>query len=128
HAPTPEAMRAEYAEWTERARSFLRDTGLVTLPAGERCTVEPSPPFQRLILAVASYNQPPAFSDSLAGHFFVPYPPDNTPEADVQKRLECNCSAGIPTTAVHEDYPGHHCHLVMTRSNPCKLRSTFHTP
>src|SRR5260221_5078432 len=32
HAPTPELMRAEYEEWTEKARSFLRDTGLVTLP------------------------------------------------------------------------------------------------
>ncbi len=75
HAPTPEGMREEYAEWTERARSFLRDTGLVTLPPGEECTVEPSPPFQRPILAVASYNRPPAFTDSLTGHFFVPFPP-----------------------------------------------------
>ena len=127
HAPTPELMRAEYEEWTERARSFLRDTGLVTLPPGERCTVEPSPPFQRPILAVASYNRPPAFSDSLAGHFFVPYPPDNTSPEEIQKRLEGNCSAGIPTTAVHEAYPGHHWHLVMAHFNPSKLRQVFST-
>ncbi len=127
HAPTPELMRAEYEEWTERARSFLRDTGLVTLPPGEVCTVEPSPPFQRPILAVASYNRPPAFSDSLAGHFFVPYPPDNTSPDEVQKRLEGNCGAGIPTTAVHEAYPGHHWHLVMAHFNPSKLRQVFST-
>ena len=127
HAPTPERMRDEYAEWTERARSFLRDTGLVTLPPGERCAVEPSPPFQRPILAVASYNRPPAFSDSLAGYFFVPYPPDNTAPDEVQKRLEGNCSAGIPTTAVHEAYPGHHWHLVMAHFNPSKIRQVFST-
>jgi uncharacterized protein (DUF885 family) len=127
HAPTPAKMRDEYEEWTERARSFLRDTGLVTLPPGERCTVEPSPPFQRPILAVASYNRPPAFTDSLAGHFFVPYPPDNTPDAEIQKRLEGNCSAGIPTTAVHEAYPGHHWHLVMAHFNPSKLRRIYST-
>ena len=127
HAPTPEAMRAEYEEWTERARSFLVDTGLVTLPAGERCTVEPSPHYQRPIQAVASYNQPPAFSDSLHGHFFVPYPPDGTPPEDVQKRLEGNCSAGIPTTAVHEAYPGHHWHLVMAKQNPSDIRRTHFT-
>jgi uncharacterized protein (DUF885 family) len=127
HAPTPEKMREEYAEWTERARSFLRDTGLVTLPPGETCTVEPSPPFQRPILAVASYNRPPAFTDSLAGHFFVPYPPDNTPDEEIQKRLEGNCSAGIPTTAVHEAYPGHHWHLVMAHFNPSKLRQVYST-
>ncbi len=128
HASTPEGMRAEYEEWTERARSFLRDTALVTLPQGERCTVEPSPPFQRPILAVASYNRPPAFKDTLHGHFFVPYPPDGTPPEEVQKRLEGNCSAGIPTTAVHEAYPGHHWHLVMAKSNPSAVRRIFGTP
>lgn len=127
HAPTPEGMRREYAEWSERARTFLRDTGLVTLPPGERCPVEPSPHFQRPILAVASYNRPPAFSDSLVGHFFVPFPPDGTPEEEIQKRLEGNCSAGIPTTAVHEAYPGHHWHLIMARANPSKVRKTFST-
>ena len=128
HAPTPEGMREEYAEWTERARTFLRDTGLVTLPKGEECSVEPSPPFQRPILAVASYQRPPAFTDTLHGHFFVPYPPDGTPPEEVQKRLEGNCSAGIPTTAVHEAYPGHHWHLVMAKSNPSAVRRIFGTP
>jgi len=127
HAPDPEGMRREYEEWTERARSFLRDRGLVTLPDGERCLVEPSPHFQRPVLAVASYNRPPAFSDSLKGHFFVPFPPDGTPEAEVQQRLEGNSSAGIPTTAVHEAYPGHHWHLVMAHSNPSKIRRIFST-
>lgn len=127
HAPTPDAMRAEYEEWTQRARTFLVDTGLVTLPPGERCTVEPSPHYQRPIQAVASYNQPPAFSDSLHGHFFVPYPPDGTPPEEVQKRLEGNCSAGIPTTAVHEAYPGHHWHLVMAKQNRSPIRRTHFT-
>ena len=127
HAPTPDAMREEYAEWTERARSFLRDTQLVTLPPGEKCTVEPSPPFQRPVLAVASYQRPPAFRDTLHGHFFVPYPPEGTSEEEVQKRLEGNCSAGIPTTSVHEAYPGHHWHLVMAKSNPSHARRIFGT-
>jgi uncharacterized protein (DUF885 family) len=127
HAPTPDGMRAEYEEWTEKARTFLRDTGLVTLPKGEECAVEPSPPFQRPILAVASYNRPPAFKDTLKGHFFVPYPPDGTSADEVQKRLEGNCSAGIPTTAVHEAYPGHHWHLVMAKGNPSPVRRVFGT-
>src|SRR5207237_951885 len=98
------------------------------LLASRRGTAEPSPHYQRPIQAVASYNQPPAFSDSLHGHFFVPYPPDGTPPEEVQKRLEGNCSAGIPTTAVHEAYPGHHWHLVMAHFTPSRLRQVFNTP
>lgn len=128
HASTPDGMRAEYAEWTERARDFLVRTGLVTLPAGESCSVEPSPPFQRPVLAVASYMGPPPFSDAMAGHFFVPYPPDGTSGEEVQKRLEGNCTYGIPTTAVHEAYPGHHWHSVMRKANPSEVRRTFGTP
>lgn len=128
HAPDPEGMRREYEEWTERAREFLRRTGLVTLPPGERCTVEPSPHYQRPVLAVASYNGPAVFTDSMHGHFFVPFPPDGTPPAEVQSRLEGNCTPGIPTTAVHEAYPGHHWHRVMSKSHPSHVRRVFSTP
>jgi uncharacterized protein (DUF885 family) len=128
HPATPEAMRVAYAEWTERARRFLRDRALVTFPAGEECRVVPSPPFQRPVLAVASYQSPPPFTPSMRGHFFVPFPPDGAPPAEVQKRLENNSHPGIPTTAVHEAYPGHHWHLVTMKSHPSAVRRTFRTP
>ena len=111
HPSSPEAMRQTYEEWTERARQFLRDTDLVTLPDGERCLVDPSPPFQRPIMAVASYSSPPAFKPGLTGHFFVPFPPEGTPPEEVAKRLATNSHSSIPTIAVHEAYPGHHWHL-----------------
>jgi uncharacterized protein (DUF885 family) len=46
HPATEEEMRATYEAWTRRARAFLVETGLVTLPAGESCQVLASPPFQ----------------------------------------------------------------------------------
>ncbi|MBI4010916.1 MAG: DUF885 domain-containing protein [Candidatus Rokubacteria bacterium] len=128
HPPTPEAMLAAYAEWTERARAFLRERALVTLPDGEECVVRPSPPFQRPVLAVASYQSPPAFSPSLRGHFFVPFPPDGASPEEVQKRLSNNSHATIPDTAVHEAYPGHHWHLVTMKRHPSAVRRTFRTP
>jgi uncharacterized protein (DUF885 family) len=128
HPPTPEAMREAYADWTARARQFLAERRLVTFPEGEACEVEPSPPFQRPLLAVASYNSPPAFSDSVRGHFFVPYPPDGTPEEEVQRRLETNSYATIPTVAVHEAYPGHHWHLTAVKDNRRAVRHVFRTP
>jgi uncharacterized protein (DUF885 family) len=128
HAPTEETMRQRYEVWTERARTFLRDTGLVTLPPGEACLVVPSPVFQRPVIGVASYSSPPAFSDSLLGHFFVPFAPDGTPAAEIQQRLEHNNDAEIPTTAVHEAYPGHHWHLVMRKTQPSRVRRVYGTP
>ncbi len=128
HPRTPEEMRAGYEEWTERARRYLREHRLVSFPEGEECAVVPSPHFQRPVLAVASYMQPPPFSDSMKGHFFVQFPPDGAGEEEIQKRLASNSYPGIPTTAVHEAYPGHHWHLVMMKSNPSRLRQVYRTP
>jgi uncharacterized protein (DUF885 family) len=128
HPPTEEAMRAAYEDWTARSRTFLADTGLVTLPPGERCLVEPSPVFQRPVLGVASYVAPPMYSDAVTGHFFVPFAPDGAAEEEIQKRLKANSHGGIPTTAVHEAYPGHHWHLSMMKSNPSRLRRAYGTP
>ena len=124
---TPEAMRLGYEDWTARSRQFLRDRRLVSFPPGEECDVVPSPPFQRPVLAVASYVAPPSFSETMRGHFFVPYPPDGASEEEIAKRLESNSYPGIPTTAVHEAYPGHHWHLVMAKGNPSHLRQWFGT-
>lgn len=104
-------MQAEYAEWTARARAFCAERDLVTLPAEERCEVVPSPPHERAVTAVAFYYQPPLLARGLVGHFFVPFTPDGTPAMQVRQRLQSNSRMTIPTTSVHEAYPGHHWHL-----------------
>lgn len=128
HPPTPEAMRDHYADWTERARQFLLETGLVTVPDGEECRVLPSPPFQRPVLAVASYSAPPSFRSSLTGTFFVPFPPEGTPPEEVQKRLETNSHHSIPAVSVHEAYPGHHWHLITVQQHARPIRKVLGTP
>jgi uncharacterized protein (DUF885 family) len=129
HPPTEQAMLEAYTEWTERARQFLLDTGIVSFPDGEACAVVPSPVFQRPVVGVASYIAPPAFSDSRLGHFFVPFAPDGASEAEIQERLSNNSYGSIPTTSVHEAYPGHHWHLVTRKSAPSsRLRKVYGTP
>ena len=128
HPPTEEAMRVAYAESTAKSRDFLARTGLVTLPEGESCDVEPSPVFTRPLIAVASYSGPPAFSDRRAGHFFVPIAPEGASEDEIQKRLASNSHTSIPTTAVHEAYPGHHWHITWSKIHAPKLRLVLGTP
>ncbi|MDA8286271.1 MAG: DUF885 domain-containing protein [Actinomycetota bacterium] len=124
---TPQEMRDAYERSCHEARQFLVDHRLVTLPDGERCVVEPSPVFQRPVLAVASYSEPPPFSTSRVGHFFVPYPPDGESPEGVRQRLASNGFHAIPTTAVHEAYPGHHWQLVWSAATPRPVRKVVTT-
>jgi uncharacterized protein (DUF885 family) len=128
HPATEDAMRATYDEWATRARDFLARTGLVTLPEGEHCGVDPSPVFQRPVFGVAFYIAPPAFADTLKGTFFVPYAPDGASPEEVQKRLKSNSNGGIPSTTVHEAYPGHHWHLAWTKTKAPPIRKVLGTP
>jgi uncharacterized protein (DUF885 family) len=125
---TPEEMREGYENWTSRARAFLVEHELVTFPEGESCTVEPSPPFQRPVLAVASYFQPPAMRPSLRGRFNVPYPPEGTSDEELAQRLADNSYPSMPTTSVHEAYPGHHWHYACLQSSASALRRLVTTP
>ncbi len=123
HPPTLQAMRAEYEAETARARAFLADRELVTFAEGEQCRVVPAPPFQRSILAVASYLQPPALTRSRTGHFFVPYTPAGATEEDIAQRLRTNARAQLPTISVHEAYPGHHWQLSWSADRSPAVRA-----
>ena len=128
HPPTLEAMREEYDAETQRARQFLVDHRLVSFADGESCRVVPSPVFQRPVLAVAFYSAPPPLTANRRGHFFVPYTPDGYPPAQVRARLRGNSRPQLPTTAVHEAYPGHHWHLSWMANTPRTVRTILRTP
>ena len=121
-------MRQHYEDETARARAFLEAHGLVSFPAGEECRVEPTPPFLRPILAVASYTAPPAFRPGRVGFFHVPWPPAGTTPADNARRLEANNLHVIPTITVHETYPGHHWHLSWMKATTRRVRHFVHSP
>lgn len=120
-------MREGYQRCTAAARAFLVERDLVTLPDGERCEVLPSPVFQRPVLAVASYFPPPAFGDSLDGIFNVPYPPEGTTPEQLAERLTDNSFPSMPTTTVHEVYPGHHWHFARLQVAASPLRRVVTT-
>ena len=127
YPPTMEAMREEYDAETQRARAFLAEKGLVSFAEGESCKVVPSPVFQRPIFAVAFYLAPPPLTASRLGHFFVPYTPDGYSDEQVRERLRNNSRPQLPTTSVHEAYPGHHWHLSWMANTPRTVRAIFRT-
>ncbi|MGI8491860.1 MAG: DUF885 domain-containing protein [Acidimicrobiales bacterium] len=128
HPASPEAMLSAYQTKCDEARRFLVDRQLVSFTDGERCLVEPSPVFQRPVIAVASYSAPPPFSTSVTGHFFVPYPPEGESPDDLDQRLSDNSFHMIPTISVHEAYPGHYWQLTWSAANPRPVRKALRTP
>jgi hypothetical protein len=128
HPATADIMRDGYEMACADARRFLVERELVTFAEGEECRVVPSPVHQRATLAVASYFAPPPFSSSRVGHFNVAYPPDDASPGEVEERLADNAWFVIPTTSVHEAYPGHHWHLSWSASCPRPVRKVLTTP
>ena len=127
HPARPEDLVDAYSAACLRARAFLVERDLVTLPEGEHCSVEPAPEFLRPTLAVASYEGPPAFSASGRGHFFVPFPPSGATREQVDQLLSDNSWAMIPTVAVHEAYPGHHWQFSWSKRTSRPLRNVVST-
>lgn len=127
HPPTLAALRDEYDAATRRARQFLADHALVSFADGETCRVLPSPAFHRPLFAVPFYITPPPLTASRIGHFFVPYTPDDYGQDRVRERLRSNSRAQLPTTSVHEAYPGHHWHLSWMAGTPHLARKLFRT-
>ncbi|MFN2451649.1 MAG: DUF885 domain-containing protein [Candidatus Dormibacteria bacterium] len=121
HARDMPALLAEYRAATARAQAYVADRELMTMPAGERCAVEPAPAFLRAAVAVASYFPSAPFVPGSRGTFNVPYTPDEAAAQEVADRLETNAHYEIPSTTAHEAYPGHHAHFVrMASANPLR--------
>lgn len=118
HAADMPGLLAAYRTATEQARAFVRDNGVMSLPEGERCNVEPAPEFWRASVAVASYYFPAVFLRDTAGTFNVPFTPTGASAAEVEDRLGDNSNSMIPSIAVHEAYPGHHLHFARMGNAP----------
>ena len=127
HPSSPEELLSAYRAACDRARAFLVEHDLVTLPEGEQCSVDAAPQFLRVVLAVASYEPPPMFAEAAHGHFMVPFPPSGAPRESVEQLLADNCWSCVPTVAVHEAYPGHHWQLTWSKRTGRPLRKVLTT-
>ena len=128
HAADMPGMLDEYRSTTARARQFVIDHDLMTVPANEGCDVSPAPAFERAAVAVASYFPAAPFLKGSHGTFNVPYSPDGATREEMDERLESNAHYEIPSTTAHEAYPGHHLHFVhMANANELRqfIQSTY---
>ena len=114
-AETFEESLAEYRETMARAREYIGERGLVTLPDRDVLEVIETPAFLRPLTPFAAYEPPAYFDERQVGLYYVT--PPATPDA-----MGENNRPGIVNTSVHEAYPGHHLQFACANTHPSLAR------
>lgn len=126
--PSEARLVEEYRKEVERARTFVRERGLATLPEGETLRVVETPPFQRTVTPFAAYVAPAPFEEGREGLLWVT-PPDGDTSPELRERmLQDHLRPAIPATVAHEAYPGHHLQLSVAGRIASSVRRFFTTP
>jgi uncharacterized protein (DUF885 family) len=115
HPATFEEALDEYRRAMDRARAFVVEHDLATLPPNDTLVVIETPSFIRHLVPFAAYFDPARFDPIPQGTYIVT--PPETPEMMREHNY-----ASISNTSVHEAYPGHHHQLSAAITNPSLVR------
>lgn len=119
--PGPSELVATYARECAKARAFMIEKALVTIPAWEKLEVIETPAFLRSTIPYAAYSRPGPLDSAKTGHFYVT--PGDTPE-----ELAAHNVYDLPGTVWHEAYPGHHLQFVVAKDVTSKIRRLYDSP
>jgi hypothetical protein len=122
HPPADRLIDA-YATEMLRARNFVESHDLIGVPPAESLAVTATPEFLRPLIPFAAYLPPAPFEVDQTGLFFV-----TPPDAQAEDALRDHPRRGIPVTAVHEAYPGHHLQLIRSNRTESIPRRVFWSP
>lgn len=125
--PSGEELVGVYADQMARARRFVEERGIVTIPEGALHVIA-TPAFLRPLIPFAAYHPPGAFSADRTGWFYVT-PPEPGVSAEVEQRmLRDHCVYDLASTALHEGYPGHHLQFLSAQAQQRTVRKVVDTP
>ncbi len=118
----PAALEA-YRDTMRRARAFLIERDLVSVPADERVEVIETPEYLRRVVPFAAYFSPAPFDRDPVGLYIVTPSVGHDPNAMREHNF-----ASISNTSIHEAYPGHHLQLDVARRHPSLTRLATEAP
>jgi uncharacterized protein (DUF885 family) len=123
HPATFDEALDAYRDAMVRARGYLIEHDIVSVPADERIEVLPTPEYLRRVMPFAAYFDAPKFDLNPQGIYIVTPSVDGDPSA----MREHNRSS-ISNTSIHEAYPGHHLQLSVAGRHPSLSRLTTQAP
>src|SRR4029079_12681220 len=103
HPATFEEALEAYKDTMRRARAYLIEHDLATIPDGERIEVIPTPEYLRSVMPFAAYYSPARFDADHRGIYIVTPAVDDDPNA-----MREHYFGSISNPSLHEAYPGHH--------------------
>ena len=112
-----------YRDAMGRARAYLIEHDLVSIPDDERIEVIETPQYLRNVIPFAAYFSPAAFDSESKGIYVV----TASVHGDANAIREHN-RASISNTSIHEAYPGHHLQLDIARRHPSLTRLLADAP
>ncbi len=113
--PPGDTVVPAYAGQMERARRFVADRALVSVPPGD-LEVIATPSFMTPLVPFAAYDPPGAFSADRTGWFYV-----TEPDGDGDGARD-HCVHELACTALHEGYPGHHLQFLVAHRADSPIR------
>ncbi len=115
YPPTFVEALDEYRHAMDRARAFVVEHDLASLPPIDNLVVIETPSFIRHLIPFAAYFEPARFDADQQGTYIVT--PPETPEMMREHNY-----ASISNTSVHAAYPVHHHQLAAAVTNPSLVR------
>jgi uncharacterized protein (DUF885 family) len=112
-----------YRDAMRRARAFIVERGLATVPDDERIDVIETPEYLRSVMPFAAYFSPARFDADQRGIYIVTPAVDDDPNA-----MREHYWTSISNTSIHEAYPGHHLQLAVASKHPSLTRMLTDAP
>jgi uncharacterized protein (DUF885 family) len=123
HAASFDEALEQYRDAMRRARSYLIEKDLASVPDDERIDVIETPEYLRNVIPFAAYFSPAAFDHDSKGIYIVTPSVHGDPNA-----MREHNRASISNTSIHEAYPGHHLQLDAARRHPSLTRLLADAP
>ncbi|MDQ3698112.1 MAG: DUF885 domain-containing protein [Gemmatimonadota bacterium] len=123
--PHKDSIFRAYSTEAERARRFILDRKLFTVPPGERLEMVLTPPNLRQTYAYGGYSPAAPFETRKVGRFFVTPVEEGWSAERIESKLRGHNYGWITVVALHEGYPGHHLQYVRAALQPSLSRKIY---